>query len=48
MEYPNVKNAYIVPATSLANWAVDGNIAVWLLPDGKRLHGKSGAPHLTT
>jgi hypothetical protein len=37
VEYPNVKNAHIVPRTYLANWAVDGKIAVWLLPDGRRL-----------
>jgi hypothetical protein len=37
-DYPNVKNAHIVPRTYLANWAIDGKIAVWLLPEGKRLH----------
>jgi hypothetical protein len=36
-EYPNVKNAHIVPRTYLENWAVDGKIAVWLVPEGKRL-----------
>jgi Protein of unknown function (DUF4238) len=37
MDYPNVKNAHIVPRTYLANWAVAGKIAAWLVPDGKRL-----------
>lgn len=37
MDYPNVKNAHIVPRTYLANWAVEGKIAVWLVPEGKRL-----------
>jgi Protein of unknown function (DUF4238) len=37
MDYPNVKNAHIVPRTYLANWAVDKKIAVWLMPEGKRL-----------
>jgi hypothetical protein len=37
MEYPNVKNAHIVPRTYLANWAVDGKIAVWLVPECERL-----------
>jgi hypothetical protein len=37
MEYPNVKNAHIVPRTYLANWVVDGKIAVWLVPEGRRL-----------
>jgi hypothetical protein len=37
VEYPNVKNAHIVPRTYLANWAIEGRIAVWLVPDGKRL-----------
>lgn len=37
MEYPNVKNAHIVPRTYLANWAVDGRIGVWLVPEGRRL-----------
>jgi Protein of unknown function (DUF4238) len=36
-QYPNVKNAHIVPGTYLENWAVDGKIAVWLVPEGKRL-----------
>lgn len=36
-EYPNVKNAHIVPRTYLENWAVDGKIAVWLVPEGERL-----------
>jgi hypothetical protein len=35
--YPNVKNAHIVPRTYLKNWAVDGKIAVWLVPENKRL-----------
>lgn len=35
--YPNVKNAHIVPATYLRNWAIDGKIAVWLVPEGKRI-----------
>ena len=35
--YPNVKNAHIVPRTYLANWAVEGKIGVWLVPDAKRL-----------
>jgi hypothetical protein len=38
MEYPNVKNAHIVPRTYLANWAIDGKIAVWLVPENRRLH----------
>jgi hypothetical protein len=38
VEYPNVKNAHIVPRTYLASWAIDGKIAVWLHPEGKRLH----------
>jgi hypothetical protein len=38
LKYPNVKNAHVVPATYLKNWAVDGKIAVWLLPGGERLH----------
>jgi Protein of unknown function (DUF4238) len=37
MNYPNVKNAHVVPRTYLANWAVDGKIATWLVPEGKRL-----------
>lgn len=37
VEYPNVKNVHIVPATYLRNWAVDGKIATWLVPEGKRL-----------
>jgi hypothetical protein len=36
-EYPNVKNAHIVPRTYLANWAVEGRVAAWLVPEGKRL-----------
>jgi hypothetical protein len=37
MEYPNVKNAHIVPRTYLANWAVDGKIGTWLVREQKRL-----------
>src|SRR5512133_2606698 len=37
MDYPNVKNAHIVPRTYLANWAVGGKISVWVVPQGKRL-----------
>jgi hypothetical protein len=37
MEYPNVKNAHIVPRTYLANWTVEGKIAVWLVPEGRHL-----------
>jgi hypothetical protein len=40
-KYPNVKNAHIVPETYLRNWAVDDKIAVWLVPEGKRLHDQS-------
>src|SRR6188472_2942937 len=36
-DYPNVKNAHIVPRTYLKNWAVDGKIAVWLVPENRRL-----------
>jgi hypothetical protein len=36
-KYPNVKNAHIVPETYLRNWTIDGKIAVWLVPEGKRL-----------
>jgi hypothetical protein len=36
MDYPNVKNAHIVPRTYLENWAVDGKIAVWRVPEGGR------------
>jgi hypothetical protein len=38
MTYSNVKNAHIVPQTYLANWAVEEKIAVWLVPESKRLH----------
>jgi hypothetical protein len=41
MEYPNVKNAHIVPRTYLANWAIDGRIAVGLLPEGRRLNDQA-------
>jgi hypothetical protein len=37
VEYPNVKNAHIVPRTCLANWAIDRKIAVWLIPEGSRV-----------
>lgn len=37
IKYPNVKNAHIVPRTYLANWAVEGKIGVWLVPEGRRL-----------
>lgn len=36
-KYSNVKNAHVVPRTYLANWAVEDKVAVWLLPEGKRL-----------
>ncbi len=36
-DYPNVKNAHIVPRAYLENWTLDGKIAVWLVPEGKRL-----------
>lgn len=38
--YPNVKNAHIVPATYLANWAIGGKIAVWLVPEAKRIENQ--------
>jgi hypothetical protein len=37
MEYPNVKSAHVVPRTYLANWASDGKIAAWLMPERTRL-----------
>jgi hypothetical protein len=40
-EYPNVKNAHIVPRTYLVNWAIDERFAVWLMPEGRRLHDQS-------
>lgn len=40
-EYANVKNAHIVPESYLENWAVDGKIAVWLVPEGERLHNQA-------
>jgi hypothetical protein len=36
-DYPNVKNAHIVPQTDLVNWAVAGKIGVWLVPEGRQL-----------
>jgi Protein of unknown function (DUF4238) len=36
-DYPNVKNAHIVPRAYLKNWAVDRKIAVWLVPENRRL-----------
>jgi hypothetical protein len=38
---PNVKNAHIVPQTYLRNWTIDDKIAVWLVPEGKRLPDQS-------
>jgi hypothetical protein len=35
-DYPNVKNAHIVPRAYLANWAVDGKIAR-KRPDGTEI-----------
>jgi hypothetical protein len=40
VNYPNVKNAHIVPRTYLANWARDGKIATWIVPEGKAIGGK--------
>src|SRR5207247_1374399 len=37
MEYPNVKNAHIVPRTYLANFAVNGRIAVRVEPERRSL-----------
>jgi Protein of unknown function (DUF4238) len=37
MQYPNVKNAHIVPRTYLANWAVAGKIGVYQVRERKRL-----------
>jgi hypothetical protein len=36
-EYPNVKNAHIVPRTYLESWAVDGRIGVVQVQENKRL-----------
>ena len=32
-DYPNVKNAHIVPRSYLVNWAIDGKIGVRLVPE---------------
>lgn len=37
MKYPDVKNAHIVPATYLENWAVDGKLAVRLVGKAQEL-----------
>jgi uncharacterized protein DUF4238 len=37
MQYPNVKNAHIVPRTYLENWAVDGRIGVIQVKERKQL-----------
>jgi hypothetical protein len=37
MKYPNVKNAHVVPRTNLVNWATDGKIATWLMPERAQL-----------
>jgi hypothetical protein len=37
MQYPNVKNAHIVPRTYLENWAVEGKIGVVQVREQKRL-----------
>jgi hypothetical protein len=37
MQYPNVKNAHIVPATYLRNFAVDGRVGVHLVEEGRKL-----------
>jgi Protein of unknown function (DUF4238) len=37
MEYPNVKNAHIVPRTYLEGWAVEGKIGVIQVRENKRL-----------
>ena len=37
MQYPNVKNAHIVPRTYLANFAIDGKIGVRVEPEHRSL-----------